>query len=210
MTNRPIQSDQRRIADPLRQLRAEFMLYLVYFHEKLQPCPAVCEIGVGLIFYILADPEAAMARKLPSPNFEQTLELLRAHSFDVAPVKGVAGAMLVSKHGAGAILVPTQSREAPIAFVEHPGVLVNGEVGRLLDRGYQKFIKTSKFELPASAAQLQAIHTFSEELKQLTGEISLYNESLGTTSDIYEYDRLKGREAPPSAPVSPWSAPENH
>jgi hypothetical protein len=42
---------------------------------------------------------------------------------------------------------------------------------------------------------LQGIHTFSEELKQLTGAISLYNESLGTTSDLYEYDRLKGREA---------------
>jgi len=61
-------------------------------------------------------------------------------------------------------------------------------VARLLDRGYQKFIKTSQYELPASASQLQAIHAFSEELKQLTGAISLYNESLGTTSDVYRYD----------------------
>jgi len=42
---------------------------------------------------------------------------------------------------------------------------------------------------------LHAIHRFSEELKQLTGDIDLYNESLGTTSDVYLYDRLKGREA---------------
>jgi hypothetical protein len=42
---------------------------------------------------------------------------------------------------------------------------------------------------------LHAIHQFSEELKQLTGATSLYNESLGTTSDRYQYDRLKGREA---------------
>ena len=65
----------------------------------------------------------------------------------------------------------------------------------MLDRGYQKFIRSSHYELPASASQLQAIHQFSEELKQLTGVISLYNESLGTTSDLYQYDRLKGREA---------------
>jgi hypothetical protein len=76
---------------------------------------------------------------------------------------------------------------------EGPGLVVCGEVGRLLDRGYQKFIKTSKFELPASASELQGIHLFSEELNQLTGATSLYNESLGTTSDVYEYDRLKGR-----------------
>jgi hypothetical protein len=74
-------------------------------------------------------------------------------------------------------------------------VLVEGRVARLLDRGHQKFMQTSQFELPATASQLHAIHRFSEELKQLTGDIDLYNESLGTTSDVYLYDRLKGREA---------------
>ena len=55
--------------------------------------------------------------------------------------------------------------------------------------------------VPAMASQLQAIHLFTEELKQLTGAINLYNESLGTTSDLYQYDRLKGREAArPAAP----------
>jgi hypothetical protein len=83
-------------------------------------------------------------------------------------------------------------------------------VARLLDRGYQKFIMTPQFELPASASQLQAIHLFSEELKQLTGAISLYNESLGTTSDLYEYDRLKGREAAHPAPARPWELTAGH
>jgi hypothetical protein len=77
-------------------------------------------------------------------------------------------------------------------------------VAQLLDRGYQKFIKTSKFELPASAIQLQAVHLFSEELNQLTGGTSLYNQSLGTTSDVYEYDRLKGREDVEAAAERPW------
>jgi hypothetical protein len=141
-----------------------------------------------------------MARKSRNPNFDQVLNNLRDHGFDVQPYPAVAGGVLVSKHGAGAVLVAaTPSKDAetavPAAFVERPGVLVCGEVARLLDRGYQKFIKTSQFELPASATQLQAIHLFSEELSQLTGAISLYNESLGTTSDLYQYDRLKGREA---------------
>jgi hypothetical protein len=91
-----------------------------------------------------------------------------------------------------------------------PGALVRGEVARLLDRGYQKFLKTSQFEIPASAIQLHAIHQFGEELKQLTGATSLYNESLGTTSDRYQYDRLKGREAAQPAPARPWELSGGH
>ncbi|MGA7340550.1 MAG: hypothetical protein WBE72_24840 [Terracidiphilus sp.] len=150
-----------------------------------------------------------MRRKSPHPGFDQTLELLRAHAFDVTPFAGVAGGFLVSKHGAGAVLVAAEG--APAAFAVGPGMVVKGEVGRLLDRGFQKFIKTSQYEIPASAAQLQAIHAFSEELKQVSGAISLYNESLGTTSDLYEYDRLQGREAArPDEPGQPWELAGGH
>ena len=149
-----------------------------------------------------------MARKSRNPNFDQTLENLRAQKFDVTPFAGVAGGVLVTKHGAGAVLVPGQS--TAVAFYERPGAVYGGEVARLLDRGYQKFLKTSKYEFPATVTQLQAIHLFSEELSQLTGTISLYNEALGTTSDVYEYDRLKGREIAEPPPVQPWQAVEGH
>lgn len=149
-----------------------------------------------------------MARKSGNPNFDQTLEKLRAHSFEVAPYPGVEKAVLVTKHGAGAVLVPGQSTS--IAFHERPGAVFGGEVARLLDRGYQKFLKTSKYEFPATSGQLQAIHLFSEELSQSIGTISLYNESLGTTSDVYEYDRLKGRDPAEKAPVQPWEPAEGH
>lgn len=149
-----------------------------------------------------------MARKSRNPNFDQTLELLRAHQFDVEPHAGVAGSVLVSKYGAAAILVPIKGAAAALAA--HPGALIGGEVARLLDRGYQKFFLTSHFELPATAAQLTSIHRFTEELKQLTGAISLYNESLGTTSDVYQYDRLKGREVEQPEAALPWDTAEGH
>jgi hypothetical protein len=151
-----------------------------------------------------------MARKSGIPGFEQTLDTLRSHSFDVAPFAGVAGGMLVSKHGVGAVLAPPASKDAPAAFAVRPGILVRGEIARLLDRGYQKFIKTSQYELPATAAQLHAIHEFTEELNQVTGTMGLYNESLGTTSDLYQYDRLRGREAPQAAPARPWELADGH
>ena len=148
-----------------------------------------------------------MAKKSRHPNFDQTLETLRAHAFDVSPYAGVAGGFLVSKHGAGAVLV---AHEDDTAMAVTPGMLIRGKVARLLDRGYQKFFETSQFELPASASQLHDLHRFSEELKQLAGATSLYNESLGTTSDRYQYDRLKGREAAPPPPARPWELTGGH
>jgi hypothetical protein len=144
-----------------------------------------------------------MAKKSRHPNFDQTLDILRDDSFEVLPYAEVEGGFLVSKGGAAAVLVP---HEDEAAMVVSPGALIRGEVARLLDRGYQKFLKTSQFELPASAAQLHAIHQFSEELKLLTGATDLYNESLGTTSDVYQYDRLKGREAAQPTPARPWDS----
>ncbi|HEY6487697.1 MAG: hypothetical protein WCC26_06190 [Terracidiphilus sp.] len=151
-----------------------------------------------------------MATKTPKPTFDQVLEILRSHSFDVTSYAGVANGMLAAKHGAAAVLVPGPGKDEPTAFAVHPGALINGEVARLVDRGYQKFLKTARFELPATAAQLQSIHAFGEELKLLVGDVSLYNESLGTTSDLYLYDRLKGREAAEPAPARPWDSTSDH
>jgi hypothetical protein len=188
------------------------------FHRGLRPALRLCEIegrGAGPapippapLVTILADWKVILARKSRNPNFDQTLEVLRAHSFDAAPFAGVAGGVLVAKHGAGAVLVP--GKDTAVAFWERPGAVFGGQVARLLDRGYQKFLKTSQYEFPATAAQLQAIHLFSEELSQLTGTISLYNEALGTTSDLYEYDRLKGREAAEPPPKRPWELAGGH
>ncbi len=79
-------------------------------------------------------------------------------------------------------------------ILSRPGILLNGEIARLLDRGYQKFFKTSKLEIPATADHLRSLHEFSEELKEAIGATNLYNEALGTTSDVYMYDRVKGRK----------------
>jgi hypothetical protein len=153
-----------------------------------------------------------MARKSHTLNFAQTLDALRARSFDVSPFQGVADATLVSKGGVAAVIVPGPaiSESGGPAMAVTPGILVRGEIARLLDRGYQKFIKTSQYELPATATQLHAIHQFTEELNQVTGAMGLYNESLGTTSDLYQYDRLRGREAPQAAPARPWELSDGH
>jgi hypothetical protein len=153
-----------------------------------------------------------MRTKVHFLNFEQVLATLRSSSFDVEPVSGVANQVLVRKYGAGAVLTEApadkKTLHSAVSWKERPGFLVGGEVATLLDRGFQKFWKTSRLEITATAESLQAVHRFAEELREVVGEPSLYNESLGTTSDSYLYDRVKGRELPLSKrPVPAWQLP---
>jgi hypothetical protein len=137
-----------------------------------------------------------MAKKITIPNFTDALATLAGHQFDVSAAKDGSGngakAFQVRKYGAAAEIAAAP--DGSTLVLKRPGWLLAGEIARLVDRGYQKFLKTAKMEVPATADHLRAIHEFTEEMKQAAGATSLYNESLGTTSDRYVYDRVKGRE----------------
>ena len=154
-----------------------------------------------------------MRTKVHFLSFDQVLTTLRTLGFDVQQAPGVANQIQVRKYGAGAILAQAAAGDnklphVDVTWVHRPGFLVGGEVATLLDRGHQKFWKSSRLEVPATADSLQAVHRFAEELRQVVGEPSLYNESLGTTSDSYLYDRVKGRDLPlAQRPVPAWELP---
>jgi hypothetical protein len=137
-----------------------------------------------------------MAKKTPLRTFNEVLSILGGQRFDVAPAQEGAkrnpNAFQVRKHGCAAEIAAAP--DGSVEVLARAGWLLNGEIACLLDRGYQKFIKTSKLEIPATADRLRALHDFSEELNEAIGATSLYNEALGTTSDVYNYDRVKGRE----------------
>lgn len=86
------------------------------------------------------------------------------------------------------------SKDGSTRVVEFPACLVGGEAADLVDKGYQKFFKTAKLEVPATAERLTELHGFAEELKEAFGYTSLYNEGLGSVSGSYQYDRVKGRK----------------
>jgi len=136
-----------------------------------------------------------MAKKTPQKTFNDVLAVLGSQRFDVAPAqegaKRSSKAFQVRKYGCAAEIA--EAPDGTVEILARPGLLLNGEISRLLDRGYQKFFKSSKLEIPATADHLRAVHEFSEELKEAVGATSLYNEALGTTSDVYHYDRVKGR-----------------
>jgi hypothetical protein len=137
-----------------------------------------------------------MAKKTPKRTFNDVVALLGGQRFDVAPAqdgaKRTPNAVQVRKYGCAAEIAAAP--DGTVEILARPGWLLNGEITRLLDRGYQKFLKTDKLEIPASADHLRAIHEFSEELSEAIGGTILFNEALGTTSNVYHYDRVAGRD----------------
>ena len=87
--------------------------------------------------------------------------------------------------------------------VNKAGLFIGGEIGLLANHGYQMFWETpSGKRMPAQASQLRELHEFQEDLKEGLGLTSLYNLSLGTTSDAHMYDRVTDRDQGPHS--HPW------
>ena len=149
-----------------------------------------------------------MLRKPHRRTWDEVLGEVRRLGFDVKDVPGVANQRRISKHGCSIVLEKADN-EAGLRMAVRPGPVIGGEIAHLVDRGFQKFFRTSKAEFPATAERLHTLHRFVEELKEAAGSITLYNEALGTVSDAYLYDRVKGRELPPSQrPTPAWDRPE--
>jgi hypothetical protein len=135
-------------------------------------------------------------------SFDQVLQILRDNGFDVRDTPGVAGQVVVGKYGAAAVLARNPKYSAktaedelhPVIWITPPGWVLRGKISRLVDHGNQKLFETPSARIAATADALKSIHRFSEELREAIGEPSLYNESLGTVSNSYMYDRVKGRE----------------
>jgi len=135
-----------------------------------------------------------MASKREQRTYEDALNWLREHGFDVLEAPGTSGRVFVKKYNVSAAIQKDDA--SGVKIFAYPGYLVGSEISKLVNRGYQQFLKTSKAEVPATADHLKALHSFSEELKEALGLPSLYNESLGTVSESYQYDRIVERDKP--------------
>jgi hypothetical protein len=157
------------------------------------------------------DRESLMAKKTATRTYEEVVQYLRDHGFDVLEAPATPNRVFVKKYGvSAAIEKDAAAQDGAVKLFAKPGYLIGGEIARLVDKGYQKILKTTKTEIPATADHLKAIHDFSEELREAMGATSLYNEALGTVSDRYVYDRVKDRDEPePKRPVRPWEKSKN-
>jgi hypothetical protein len=123
-------------------------------------------------------------------SFAERLENVRRAGFKLAP--SGSGATRVSRDNCA---VELKAADGTVVSVSPAGILMGDEIGALIDGGYQKFFRTpTGRQKPALADELKALHEFEEDLKEALGQESYYNDSLGTVSTYYLYDRVKDRD----------------
>ena len=128
--------------------------------------------------------------KIHQSTFEDRIGNLKQYGFQsVVQASGVAR---VKRDGYAAMVESLGDGKVKIGKA---GVLVGDEIGELVNLGYQMIIRTpSGVELPALASHLKKLHDFDEDLREGLGLTSLYNLSLGTTTDEHLYDRVVDRD----------------
>jgi len=112
-----------------------------------------------------------MAKTIETRTYEEALAWLRDHGFDVTDAPGTTTRVFLRKYNVSAAIQKTP--EDGIKIFAYPGCLIGSEISKLVNRGYQQFLKTSKQEVPATAEHLKALQQFSEELKEALGLPSL-------------------------------------
>jgi hypothetical protein len=129
--------------------------------------------------------------RVKEPTFEERLNKVRQAGFTVDSEPGTR-IVRIRRDGCA---VKIDLKDGSPCVVEPAGVLVCDEIGALTDSGFQKFFLTpSGDRRPALASELKTLHDFQEDLREALGQTSLYNESLGTVSTFYLYDRVKDRD----------------
>jgi hypothetical protein len=125
-----------------------------------------------------------------NPTFAQRMDRLRAAGFTVTPLAD--GVVRVAR---GECAADLKESNGSVEGVGCAGIAIGSEIGALVDGGFQKFFRTpTGVKRPALADQLKALHAFDEDLREALGQESYYNESLGTVSTFYLYDRVQDRD----------------
>src|SRR5581483_5604765 len=144
-----------------------------------------------------------MATKVEQRNYDDVVSWLRDHGFDLIEAPGTQNRVFLKKYNVSAAI--EKADDGTVKIFAYPGNLVGTEIAKLVNRGYQQFLKTSKTEIAAAADHLKALHQFTEELKEALGLPSLDNECLGTVTEASQYDRVADRDKPqPERPKRPW------
>jgi hypothetical protein len=139
-------------------------------------------------------------RRVPAviPTPYERLGALRQAGFETAPLPGSG-----TRVSRGACAIDLTEQGGVLRPAGRAGKLMGSEIGALVDGGFQKFFRApSGKRIAALAEDLSALHNFEEDLKECLGQESYYNESLGTVSTYYRYDRVKDRDA--GVPKRAW------
>src|SRR5260370_42108114 len=100
-----------------------------------------------------------MPKPIEARTYEEALAWLREQGFDVTDAPGATVRVFLRKYNVSAGI--QKGPDDTVKIFAYPGYLIGSEISKLVNRGNQQFLKTSKTEIPATAAPLKALQTFS-------------------------------------------------
>ena len=101
-----------------------------------------------------------MATKVEERTYEDAVSWLRDHGFDLIEAPGTQNRVFVKKYNVSAAI--QKNGDDHVKIFAYPGYLIGGEISKLVNKGYQQFLKTAKTEVAATADHLKALHQFTE------------------------------------------------
>src|ERR1700691_593317 len=105
-----------------------------------------------------------MTAKVEQKTYEDSVAWRKDHGFDLIDAPGAQTRVFLKKYTCSAAIQMTDDGGAKI--FAYPPYLIGSEISKLVNRGYQQFLKNSKTEVPATADHLNALQSFVEELKE--------------------------------------------
>jgi hypothetical protein len=126
-----------------------------------------------------------MAGKLARSQTDP-ISLLKAAGFEIRP-SSILPSWIQASRGDCAVLF-RETLDNRVEMLRSPGLLRNGKIFRVLDKGYQKFLTDDQREIPANASHLEQISSFYQDFKEAIGLPVLFNESLGALTAVTQLD----------------------
>lgn len=114
---------------------------------------------------------------------------LRAAGFEVNSISENSGWMRATQGGCAVLFGITAGGQ--IEMFRSPGLLRQGTIFRVLDKGYQKFLTDDQAEIPATAPFLEQINDFYQDFKEAIGAPVFFNEALGALTAVTRLDSVE-------------------
>ena len=83
-----------------------------------------------------------MGQQIATRTYEDAVAWLKDHGFDILEAPGVQNRVFVKKNNCSAAIEATA--DGGVKIFAYPGFLIGGEIAKLINKGYQQFLKTTK------------------------------------------------------------------
>jgi hypothetical protein len=93
-----------------------------------------------------------MPKTIEARSYEDALAWLREHGFDLTEAPGTNGRVFLRKYNVSAAIQKTP--EDGVKIFAYPGCLIGSEISKLVNRGYQQFLKTSANRINTIASRI--------------------------------------------------------